>query len=293
MGRERDSGVSVIVPARNVAAVVPAQLEALADQTYTGPMEIIIADNGSTDGTRAIIEAWSKRDPRVRLIDASDGRGANVARNAGAHSATGQLLLFCDADDVVHPDWVAAMAAAAAAGEVLGGRLDDEPLNDAKVRSWRQVGTQDGLPIFAGFLPFAMTANMAVHRSVFHDLGGFDESYPHGCDDVDFCWRAQLEGFRLSYVPDAIVFYRLRTRLRSLARQSYDYGRWTPALYRRFREHGMPRSGARQGLSAWRALFRSAPRMWRHRAGRGIWAAMAARRAGRLVGSARERTLYL
>ena len=293
MRRERDSGVSVVVPALNAAAVIRDQLEALTAQSHTGPMEIIIADNGSADGTRSIVQAWSKRDPRVRLIDANRGRGANVARNAGAHSAIGQLLLFCDADDVVHPDWVAAMAAAAGVGEVLGGRLDDELLNDATVRSWRQVGAHNRLPIFADFLPFAMTANMAVHSSVFHDLGGFDESYPHGCDDVDFCWRAQLEGFRLSYVPDAIVFYRLRTQLRSLVRQSYDYGRWTPALFRRFGEHGMPRSGARQGLGAWRALVRSAPRMWRHRGERGVWAAMAARRVGRLVGSARERTLYL
>ena len=62
--------------------------------------EVVVADNGSDDGTRACVQRWSERHPRIHLVDASARRGAAAARNIGVRSARGRLLAFCDADDV-------------------------------------------------------------------------------------------------------------------------------------------------------------------------------------------------
>jgi glycosyltransferase involved in cell wall biosynthesis len=104
--------VSVIIPARNAAATIEAQLEAISKQTYSGPWEIIVVDNGSTDGTEHVVRAWRQRLPNLLLVSAPHAQGANYARNVGCHSSRGGLLLFCDADDIVESDWMAAMVEA-------------------------------------------------------------------------------------------------------------------------------------------------------------------------------------
>src|SRR5207244_3518041 len=90
--------ISVIVPVYNAMPMLAEQLEALSKQTYRGPWELIIADNGSSDGSREIAEAWRSRIPSLRVVDASARRGPATARNVGVEAATGGLLAFCDAD---------------------------------------------------------------------------------------------------------------------------------------------------------------------------------------------------
>jgi len=76
--------ISVVLPLYNAARVVGGQLDALAGQAYSGAWELIVADNGSTDGSPAIVERWRDRIPSMRVIDASIRRGAAAARNLGA-----------------------------------------------------------------------------------------------------------------------------------------------------------------------------------------------------------------
>src|SRR5215218_5139885 len=116
--------VSVIVPVRDAEAWFAAQLEALAAQRYAGRWEVLIADNGSTDGTVALAWSWSDRLP-IRIVDASARAGINAARNVAAAAADGDLLAFCDGDDLVGPGWVAALAEAAQHYDLVGGRLDE------------------------------------------------------------------------------------------------------------------------------------------------------------------------
>ena len=93
--------VSVVIPARNAARTLDAQLQALAAQRFPAEWEVLVSDNGSTDATRAVAVEWAGRIPLLRVIDASARPGASAARNLGAAAAHGELLLFCDADDVV------------------------------------------------------------------------------------------------------------------------------------------------------------------------------------------------
>src|SRR5690606_10578144 len=92
--------ISVVIPARDAARWIDAQLGALACQEVPVPWEVVVADNGSTDDTVARAEAWADRLP-VRVVDASGRPGPNHARNQGTAAARGDLLLYCDADDVV------------------------------------------------------------------------------------------------------------------------------------------------------------------------------------------------
>jgi len=91
-----------------------------------------------------------------------------------------------------------------------------------------------------GWLATFMGCNFAVQRVMHTTIGGFDETFRGGDDDIDVAFRGQPAGFRLGYVPDAEV-YRLRDTRRAAARQHAHYGRTRPHLYRTFRASGMPR----------------------------------------------------
>ena len=284
--------VSVVIPVLNAAATLGEQLEALAGQGYVGEWEVVIADNGSTDGSRDVAMRWAPKLPALRVVDASSRGGVSHARNAGARAARGDLVLICDSDDVVAPGWIEAMTRAAAEADVLGGSFDEASLNDPVLRGWRDPYPEP-LPTVVGFLPFAVGSNFGVRAAVFRALGGWNEEYVGGGDDVEFSWRAQLRGYRLAFVPDAVVRYRYRTGLRPHARQFYAYGLSHAHLYRDFRRFGAKRERLVDVARDLRWWLRHRRDHWRSPEGRGKWVAVMALRAGRLAGSLRYRTLYL
>ena len=92
--------LSIIIPCRNAARTIEETLQALADQKWPAAWEVIVADNGSTDNLARVVAKYTLRIPHLRLVDASARRGASYARNIGVNAATGEYILFCDADDV-------------------------------------------------------------------------------------------------------------------------------------------------------------------------------------------------
>ncbi len=283
--------ISVVIPAFNAAGALSTQLEALANQTYQGSWEVIVADNRSTDDTRMILDAWEDKLP-LHVVGALDRKGSNYSRNVGAKAAKGDLLLFCDADDVADSRWIEAMAKAATTSDLLGGRLEHETLNDPKVRSWRTPSQRDGLRRSHGFLPYAGAGNCGVRAAVFSELGGWNEDF-HSGGDPDFFWRAQLASYRLSFVPDAVIHYRHRTALRSLARQYYVRGLGATRLYRDFRPLGVPKKRIRGGLKVWLWILLHAPGALVFSANRPRFVRKTAYRLGLLRGSLRHRVLCL
>lgn len=283
--------VSVVIPLYNNGDTIGEQLDALAAQTFEGSWEVVVSDNGSTDGGGEVALGWRDRLPSLRVVDASDKRGTPHARNVGAQASRGRLVLVCEADDVVAPEWVAAMTKGLEECDLAGGRLDIATLNDPIVRSWRWV-PQEHLPKPLGFLPYAVGANCAVRRAVWEELGGWNEAYVRSGDDVEFSWRAQLAGHTLSYVPEAVVAYRYRPGLKALARQFYVYGRTSPRLYRDFRDRGVPRRALRATLRDWLWLLLHLPGLASPRA-RGTWIRRAALNWGYVRESVNQRVLYL
>ena len=284
--------VSVVIPARNAAATIGAQLAALADQRFDGNWEVIVVDNGSTDATVATAESWAPRLPRLRVIAATTRAGAGHARNVGAAAAAGDLLAYCDADDEATPGWLSAIVEEAATSDLVGGPLDDERLNDDVIPQWRPRPPTDELPVVQHFLPATASANLAIRRSVLTAVGGWCENYRTGYEDVELCWRAQLAGHHLGFAPDAVMAYRYRPELRAFAWQQYGYGVMAPRLFRDFRHHGMPRSDLRTALGAWKWLLVHLPDVRRSRVQRGVWVRILATRVGRLVGSVRHRVFF-
>lgn len=285
--------ISVVIPVRNGAAHLPEQLAALAQQTYAGDWEVVVADNGSDDATRDCALANASSVPRLRVLDASARVGVGHARNVGATAADGEILLFCDADDRVYPDWLEAMVFAMRDADAAGGALEWSTLNSPAIPEPRNVGTEALLELTPPFLPFPSGANCAVRADVYRELGGFDERFRGGGDDVEFFWRLQLDHYRLAFAPDARVAYRERPTVQGAARQAYRWARSQPSLFRAFRWAGMPRSSVRLAARAWAHLVVRAPSYWSQRARRRRWAVAVAERAGRLAGSLRSRVLYL
>lgn len=281
------------MPVRNEARHIDEQLAALYAQTYRGDVEVVVADNGCRDGTIEIVERWRDRLPRLVVVDARRRKGLNYARNRAAAMAAGELLCFCDGDDVVSAEWLQELVDAAREGDIVSGPCDHELLNDATQRQWRPEALQQGLEVHPGFLPYASGGNCAMWADVARAIG-WNESFRFGSSDIEFSFRAQLAARRIVYAPRAVVHVRHRPTVIGLLRQYYAYGKSGAQLYRAFRRHGMPRESVREMLRRWTWLVRSSARnLTRSPERRVHWLRLAAVALGRLTGSIRWRVLYL
>lgn len=280
--------ISVVIPCRNGAETLPLQLQALSQQRISSPWEIVVADNGSTDGTRSIAESFHIDGVPVRVVDASETPGINRARNYGIRGATGHYVAMCDCDDIVSPQWLATILATFEQGaDIVAGALQRVD------GSGRHLGPVIGLVGGLNFLPWPHGGNCAFPRHMYETLGGFDESYAGGGDETDFFWRAQLAGYQVRESLESLVFYRQRDTAARAFRQHFRFGLSHVQLYAGFRSQGMPRPSPATSMRGWvraakfLALSMVKPRL-RIRAARECGLV-----AGRLAGSARLRTLFL
>ena len=224
--------VSVVIVVKDGEAHLGRQLAALDAQVGAPSFEVLVVDNGSRDGTAALARRWIQAGPvaasSARLVDASAKPGIPFARNQGALASRGEVLAFCDADDAVHPGWVAAYAAALTTPGMAGGR--NHPVDESHRPIPGIMGP--GLTLTA-HLPFAAGCNFATTRDCYFAVGGFDESLPrYGFDDVDFSWRVQDAGYRLQYVEAAAVDFTVSGKLRSV-RKEYLLAKARMAVVRR------------------------------------------------------------
>ena len=97
--------VSVIIPAFNASSTLPATLESAIGQTHEN-IEIIVVNDGSTDGTQAVAERYARQDPRIRIVS-TPNRGVAAARNTGIDETRSELVAPLDADDLWHPEKIA------------------------------------------------------------------------------------------------------------------------------------------------------------------------------------------
>ena len=283
--------ISVVIPARNAEATLGDQLAALEGQMGAPAFEVIVADNGSTDGTAAIVDRWADR-LAVRVVDARRAPGVNVARNAGWRAAKAPLVAFCDADDRVDPHWVAAMAAALDEHQAVGGRLDTVTGNPPDLRERHGGVGEGGLTATIWKYPTVIGANMGFRRDLLERFDGFAEAYRDGGDETDLSWRVAIEGIDVGWEPEAVVQYTLRPTRTALYRQYRAYGIGEAHLYAHFRAEGMPRRPLPRVAVSWiatgaRFVWFVGPR----RQGKAIRAL--GFQVGRVRGSIRHRVLFL
>jgi glycosyltransferase involved in cell wall biosynthesis len=283
--------LSVVIAVRDAAATLPEQLDALLAQDPGEAWEIVVADNGSTDRSPAIVAGYADRDARVRAVDAAAVPGPAHARNVGAEAARGRVLAFCDADDVVGPRWVAAMADALRDHEFVTGPMELTRLNPPWLAASRGSTGTAAAAVFEGRFPFASSCNLGVTRDRFRALGGFDEARRVG-EDIELSWRLHRLGVQLHFAPDALIHYRFRPTLRATFAQARSYGAARPALLEELRGAGEAGDARWDGARNWAWLVRHVGLLG-HRPGRARWLWVAGHRVGNVQGGIAVRRLYL
>lgn len=281
--------LAIVIPCRNGATTIERQLRAIERQDIDGlEWEVVVVDNGSTDATQERVAAFSARNPRVRLVEASERAGINVARNAGVRATAGQFIIMSDADDVVQNGWLQAYARAIQGGAMCVGGAVARTLPNGEV-----VSRERGIYNVYQYLPWPIGANCGFAREVFDRIGGFDESFRGGGDETDFFWRAARAGYELTAAEDAVTTYYARDTVRAIARQWFAYGRAGAQLYSKHARDGMPRPAVWKAPMAW-AVGAGQVLLGildRRRLRKGI--GMLCDRSGRIVGSVTERVLFL
>ncbi len=217
--------VSVVMPVGRVDDDLRLQFEALDRQTYTERWELVVSLNSGDPAERRRLEQLlaTIEGPVARVVDSSAVRSASHARNVGAAAASGELLLFCDGDDIADRDWMVEMVSALEPGRAVGGHLEEELLAVPGQQDWRPPATPGDLPSFLGH-PFLVSANMGLFRDDFEKVGGFDTGLIRG-EDIAFSWDLLALGVEMRYCPTAIVHYRHRKGLKAMMQQHYLYGR--------------------------------------------------------------------
>jgi mycofactocin system glycosyltransferase len=225
--------VSVIIPVRDRPGDLERCLNSLAQIDYPAELfDVIVVDDASQDETGTVAERYAF----VTLLRNRRSVGASASRNRGARHATGEVLCFLDSDCQVVPHWLREMMvifedpAVTAGGGLVSSNLEGRFLDRyEKVQSSLHMGTRQRDSRDANRFFYLPSCNLAVRRTDFLRLGGFNESMAVG-EDVDLCWRLMDRGGVIAYRPEAIVFHRHRNRLGAFCRRRYDYGTSEPLL---------------------------------------------------------------
>ena len=283
--------ISVVIPARNEEARLGAQLDALLAQDWEGTWDVLVVDNGSTDGTAELVHAYERRSPRIRYLLATEVPDQSFAANAGVAATDADAVVFCDGDDIVAPGWLRAMAEGLDSHLVVTGPNELDLLNPPWLADSRGRSIEGPVGSFAGIFPLVRGNSYGVRREVWAVTGPLKESY-FPVADQEFSLRCWLCGIDVVGLPEAVVHYRYRDTARVLWRQGFAYGSHRPVIARLLKEAGKPTPPKFSGWKSWLMLVVKLPTLFT-RGGRAAWIWIAANRFGQVVGSFRERVVML
>ncbi len=231
VSRQAVRRASVIVPAFNASATIQHCLRALVPQMEPNEdYEILVVDDGSTDDTAARATAFEG----VRVVRSAH-RGAAAARNCGARSARGDILLFTDADCEPTEDWTAQILAPFADPRVMGAKGAYRTRQQQLVARFVQYEYEEKYARMAGApsIDFIDTYSAAYRRNAFLDGGGFDESFPAACvEDQEFSFRLAEQGALFVFVRSAVVYHQHAASLAAYARRKFWIGFWKVRVHR-------------------------------------------------------------
>lgn len=222
--------VSVIIPIFNGAADLPDLLNGLQSQTYASEqVEYLLVDNGSTDRTVQILQAFAKTPLlTVRILSETQIQSSYAARNTGIRAAQGEILVFTDADCRPHADWIAQIVQPFLAPTIgiVAGEIVALPGNSLLERfADRHETLSPKHTLSHPFYPYGQTANLAVRRIILEQVGLFRPYLTTG-GDADLCWRIlQQNQWQIQFAEQALVSHRHRSTLADLWSQWQRYGR--------------------------------------------------------------------
>ena len=223
---------SIIVPSYNRKDEITELLASFKALTFPAERyELIIADDGSTDGTDALVKDFQKNCPFELQFYRQENKGPGAARNMGMLKAKGDFFIFIDSDCTVASNWLTAADKAlhTEQADAFGGpdsyREDFPVLLKAINYSMTSFITTGGIrghkkKRLGKYYPRSF--NMGLSREIYDKIGGFGK-LRHG-QDIEFSHRIIKSGAKVILAPDAVVYHKRRTSIRKFFRQVFNWG---------------------------------------------------------------------
>jgi glycosyltransferase involved in cell wall biosynthesis len=219
--------ISVVIPVLNGADTLARLLTSIRAGRLQ-PLEVLVVDNGSTDGSTNIATSLG-----ATLLFEGARRSSYAARNCGWKAAAGQVIAFTDADCFTDVDWLThAVSEFEDGADLVAGRIVTTALDDSLAARYDSLSYLDQKWSVASH-GFGATANLLIRREVLEKVGGFDGAMISG-GDVDLCWRARSMGFSLRYSEPCLVTHASRTRVRDILRRAHRLGIGHATLHKRY-----------------------------------------------------------
>lgn len=222
---------SIVVPALNAGATINGCLQALARQSLPpSEYEVIVVDDGSSDSTRERVVEYE-----AKLLTQGH-QGPAVARNLGAAQARGEIVLFTDADCMPISDWIETMLAPFSDDQIAGAKGVYRTRQKELVARFVQLEYEDKYDLMRKerYIDFIDTYSAAYRKEVFHNNGGFDPAFPRASgEDVEFSYRLAERGYKMVFVPQAIVYHHHVDSLWNYLKRKFYVGYWRVLMYRK------------------------------------------------------------
>lgn len=209
--------ISVIIPTYNRAKYLPRSLASLANQTLPkNDFEVIVVNDGSRDKTEEVAKKFQE-ELNLNSLKQNHG-GASRARNQGIKSAQSEILVFFDDDAIADNDWLKNIAKIMEHEKIITGRV--EPINN---NIWQFFAPHYNQSDFPHESPNILEGNCALHKSVFDDLGLFDENLDYGHEGEEFRLRA-LKKYQIMYYPEMLIYHDYSSGLFNYFKKQKKFG---------------------------------------------------------------------
>ena len=223
--------ITAAVPCYNAEEFIAGCVQSLLEQSLP-PDEILVVDDGSTDRSGEILAQFEQ----VRVITLDENMGVAHGRNVLLNEASGDIIVFIDADAVADSNLIRSLATCYDDGvHGVGGRAI-ESAGDSLADRWRRLHACQGHGNeFKSGVDFLWGVCSSYRRDVLLEAGGFDERFRTNGEDTEVGFRLNAIGKRLVYTPDAIVHHQRTDTLISLCRMMYRWYYWGYLAMRKVR----------------------------------------------------------
>ncbi len=199
MAQKNQPDISVIIPTYNRAHILPRALDSVLAQTQL-PIEIIVVNDGSTDGTKSVLSNY----PGLKIIDQQHS-GVSAARNIGLEHTNGEWIAFLDSDDEWLPEKLEQQWAAICNDDKLICHTEEIWIRNGQRVNPMKKHQKFGEYIYEKCLPLCVISpsSVMIHRSVFHDVGLFDETL-EVCEDYDL-WLRICAKYSVLFIDEPLM----------------------------------------------------------------------------------------